>query len=111
MATTALPTRPLRTRSRWVLDYLGSACLGMWVAMSPLLLVGHAFFSSAGVSMVKQFAAPDAELDPLYMSLAGRPGWLAMSALVLHLARTGRLALPVRLPSAQKVHCGLPGRG
>ncbi|MFE4798806.1 type II CAAX prenyl endopeptidase Rce1 family protein [Streptomyces sp. NPDC057908] len=57
-------------------------------------VVGHAFVSSASVSMVREFAEPDAPLEPLHMSLAGWPGWLAMALLVAVLARTGRLALP-----------------
>jgi hypothetical protein len=62
-------------------------------------VVGHAFVSTAGMSMVKEFAAPDAPLDPLEMSLAGWPGWIAMACLVVVLARTGRLTLPDARPA------------
>ncbi|MFF9347503.1 type II CAAX prenyl endopeptidase Rce1 family protein [Streptomyces sp. NPDC014734] len=57
-------------------------------------VVGHAFVSTTSVSMVREFAEADAPLDPLHMSLAGWPGWIALAVLVLFLARTGRLRLP-----------------
>ncbi|MFI9724280.1 CPBP family intramembrane glutamic endopeptidase [Streptomyces sp. NPDC052396] len=54
-------------------------------------VLGHAFVSSVSVRMVKEFADPDATLDPLHMGLAGWPGWIAMGAFVAFLALTGRL--------------------
>lgn len=60
-------------------------------------VIGHAFVSTAGVSMVREFAAPDIKLDPLHMGLFGWPGWIAMGAFVAFLAVTGRLRVP---PSA-----------
>ncbi|MEW2485604.1 CPBP family intramembrane glutamic endopeptidase [Streptomyces sp. NPDC048411] len=62
-------------------------------------VVGHAFVSTVSMSMVKEFAEPDAPLKPLQMSLAGWPGWIAMAALVAFLARTGRLTLPDARPA------------
>ncbi|MGW3074131.1 MULTISPECIES: CPBP family intramembrane glutamic endopeptidase [unclassified Kitasatospora] len=55
-------------------------------------VVAHAFASSMSVSMVREFADPDAELDPLTMSLAGWPGWIVLGGFVAFLASTGRLA-------------------
>ncbi|MFJ7905737.1 CPBP family intramembrane glutamic endopeptidase [Kitasatospora sp. NPDC096204] len=55
-------------------------------------VVAHAFASSMSVSMVREFADPDAELDPLTMSLAGWPGWIVLGGFVAFLACTGRLA-------------------
>ncbi|QTT73600.1 CPBP family intramembrane metalloprotease [Streptomyces mobaraensis NBRC 13819 = DSM 40847] len=54
-------------------------------------VVAHAFVSSLSVGMVKEFADPDAALDPLHMGLTGWPGWIVMAAFVAFLARTGRL--------------------
>ncbi|MFJ6381457.1 CPBP family intramembrane glutamic endopeptidase [Kitasatospora sp. NPDC092039] len=54
-------------------------------------VLAHAFASSMSVSMVREFAAPDAELDPLTMSLAGWPGWIVLGGFVAFLAGTGRL--------------------
>ncbi|MFI6154326.1 CPBP family intramembrane glutamic endopeptidase [Kitasatospora sp. NPDC051170] len=54
-------------------------------------VLAHTFASSMSVSMVREFAAPEAELDPLTMSLAGWPGWIVLGAFVAFLARTGRL--------------------
>ncbi|MFD4655322.1 CPBP family intramembrane glutamic endopeptidase [Kitasatospora sp. NPDC058444] len=54
-------------------------------------VLAHAFASSMSVSMVREFAAPGAELDPLTMSLAGWPGWIVLGGFVAFLARTGRL--------------------
>ena len=54
-------------------------------------VIGHAFVSTVSVSMVKEFAEPDATLDPLRMGLFGWPGWIAMGAFVAFLAVTGRL--------------------
>lgn len=54
-------------------------------------VLAHAFASSMSVSMVREFAAPGAELDPLTMSLAGWPGWIVLGGSVAFLARTGRL--------------------
>lgn len=74
-------------------------------------VVGHAFVSTTSVSMVKHFAEPDAPLNPLQMSLAGWPGWIAMGALVAFLALTGRLALPPpRSTEDKKAGTTEPGR-
>lgn len=54
-------------------------------------VLAHAFASSMSVSMVREFAAPGAELDPLTMSLAGWPGWIVLGGFVVFLAGTGRL--------------------
>ncbi|MFE4394111.1 MULTISPECIES: CPBP family intramembrane glutamic endopeptidase [Streptomycetaceae] len=54
-------------------------------------VLAHAFTSSMSVSMVREFADPDAELDPLTMSLAGWPGWAVLGGFVAFLAFTGRL--------------------
>ncbi|MET8540200.1 CPBP family intramembrane glutamic endopeptidase [Kitasatospora sp. NPDC004799] len=54
-------------------------------------VLAHAFASSMSVSMVREFAEPDAELDPLTMSLAGWPGWIVLGGFVAFLACTGRL--------------------
>lgn len=54
-------------------------------------VVGHAFTSSVSVGMVRQFADPQAELDPLRMALNGWPGWIVLAAFVTFLALTGRL--------------------
>ncbi|MEU3560106.1 CPBP family intramembrane glutamic endopeptidase [Kitasatospora sp. NPDC006786] len=54
-------------------------------------VLAHAFASSMSVSMVREFAAPGAELDPLTMSLAGWPGWIVLGGFVAFLACTGRL--------------------
>ncbi|MER8088722.1 MULTISPECIES: CPBP family intramembrane glutamic endopeptidase [unclassified Streptomyces] len=73
-------------------------------------VIGHAFVSTASVSMVKHFAEPDAPLNPLQMSLAGWPGWIAMGALVAFLALTGRLALPApRSAEGEKAGTTEPG--
>jgi hypothetical protein len=54
-------------------------------------VVGHAFTSSVSVGMVREFADPQAELDPLRMALNGWPGWIVLAAFVTFLALTGRL--------------------
>ncbi len=54
-------------------------------------VLAHTFASSMSVSMVREFADPDAELDPLTMGLGGWPGWIVLGAFVTFLARTGRL--------------------
>ncbi|MFE4518119.1 CPBP family intramembrane glutamic endopeptidase [Kitasatospora sp. NPDC056783] len=54
-------------------------------------VLAHTFTSSMSVSMVREFADPDAELDPLTMSLAGWPGWIVLGAFVAFLGCTGRL--------------------
>ncbi|RCG24648.1 CPBP family intramembrane metalloprotease [Streptomyces reniochalinae] len=54
-------------------------------------VIGHAFVSSVSVGMVKQFADPQAALDPLHMGVAGWPGWIVTGAFVTFLALTGRL--------------------
>ncbi|MEE1773599.1 CPBP family intramembrane metalloprotease [Streptomyces sp. JV185] len=54
-------------------------------------VLGHAFVSSVSVDMVVEFADPEAALDPLHMSMAGWPGWVATGAFVAFLALTGRL--------------------
>ncbi|MFE7592912.1 CPBP family intramembrane glutamic endopeptidase [Kitasatospora sp. NPDC057512] len=54
-------------------------------------VLAHAFTSSVSVSMVREFADPAAELDPLTMSLAGWPGWVVLGGFVAFLASTGRL--------------------
>ncbi|MFB7667114.1 CPBP family intramembrane glutamic endopeptidase [Kitasatospora sp. NPDC056138] len=52
---------------------------------------GHAFASTLGVATLKEFADPDATLDPLTMGLAGWPGWVVTGTFVAFLALTGRL--------------------
>ncbi|MEV5595267.1 CPBP family intramembrane glutamic endopeptidase [Streptomyces sp. NPDC052496] len=69
-------------------------------------VLGHTFVSTAGVGMVKVFAAPDAALDPVHMGLTGWPGWLVMAAFVTFLALTGRLR-----PSAHAREAGGPEWG
>ncbi|MEV5510151.1 CPBP family intramembrane glutamic endopeptidase [Streptomyces orinoci] len=54
-------------------------------------VIGHAFVSSVSVGMVKEFADPDATLDPLHMGITGWPGWIVMGLFVAFLAVTGRL--------------------
>ncbi|WP_223244631.1 CPBP family intramembrane glutamic endopeptidase [Streptomyces sp. CBMA156] len=54
-------------------------------------VLAHTFTSSMSVSMVREFADPGAELDPLTMSLAGWPGWIVLGGFVAFLAFTGRL--------------------
>ncbi|MGW1408539.1 CPBP family intramembrane glutamic endopeptidase [Streptomyces sp. NPDC002403] len=54
-------------------------------------VIGHAFVSSVSVGMVTEFADPEAALDPLHMSMAGWPGWIATGAFVTFLTLTGRL--------------------
>ncbi|WP_229928297.1 CPBP family intramembrane glutamic endopeptidase [Kitasatospora xanthocidica] len=54
-------------------------------------VLAHTFASSMSVSTVKEFADPDAELDPLTMGLGGWPGWIVLGAFVAFLAFTGRL--------------------
>ncbi|MGX5207251.1 CPBP family glutamic-type intramembrane protease [Streptomyces violaceus] len=54
-------------------------------------VIGHAFVSSMSVDMVKQFAPPEAALDPLHMGMAGWPGWIVTGAFVAFLTLTGRL--------------------
>ncbi|MFH8407097.1 CPBP family intramembrane glutamic endopeptidase [Streptomyces sp. NPDC018019] len=54
-------------------------------------VVGHTFVSTASVGMVKEFAAPNAPVDPLHMGMTGWPGWIATGAFVAFLALTGRL--------------------
>ncbi|MFJ9444171.1 CPBP family intramembrane glutamic endopeptidase [Kitasatospora sp. NPDC101235] len=54
-------------------------------------VLAHAFTSSMSVSMVREFADPNADLDPLTMSLAGWPGWIVLGGFVAFLAFTGRL--------------------
>ncbi|MFD8781490.1 CPBP family intramembrane glutamic endopeptidase [Kitasatospora sp. NPDC059599] len=54
-------------------------------------VLAHTFASSMSVSMVKEFADPTAELDPLTMGLGGWPGWIVLGAFVAFLACTGRL--------------------
>ncbi|WP_316524824.1 CPBP family intramembrane glutamic endopeptidase [Kitasatospora brasiliensis] len=54
-------------------------------------VLAHTFTSSMSVSMVREFADPGAELDPLTMSLAGWPGWIVLGAFVAFLGLTGRL--------------------
>ncbi|MFJ8621605.1 CPBP family intramembrane glutamic endopeptidase [Kitasatospora sp. NPDC093550] len=58
-------------------------------------VLAHTFASSMSVSMVKEFAAPGAELDPLTMGLGGWPGWIVLGAFVAFLAFTGRLRTDV----------------
>ncbi|MEU8546496.1 hypothetical protein AB0C81_05760 [Streptomyces roseoverticillatus] len=59
--------------------------------MAVPAVIGHAFISSASVTMVKEFAGPEAALDPLHMGISGWPGWLVMGVFVAFLAPTGRL--------------------
>ncbi|GHF72883.1 hypothetical protein GCM10010218_62600 [Streptomyces mashuensis] len=54
-------------------------------------VVAHAFVSSVSVGMVKEFAGPEAALDPLTMGLTGWPGWVVMGVFTGFLAWTGRL--------------------
>ncbi|MFE6050236.1 CPBP family intramembrane glutamic endopeptidase [Kitasatospora sp. NPDC056446] len=54
-------------------------------------VLAHTFASSMSVSMVKEFAEPDAALDPLTMGLGGWPGWVVLGSFVAFLAFTGRL--------------------
>ncbi|MEV7771158.1 CPBP family intramembrane glutamic endopeptidase [Kitasatospora sp. NPDC086791] len=54
-------------------------------------VLAHTFASSMSVSMVREFADPAAELDPLTMGLGGWPGWIVLGAFVAFLAFTGRL--------------------
>ncbi|MER6139262.1 CPBP family intramembrane glutamic endopeptidase [Streptomyces sparsogenes] len=54
-------------------------------------VIGHAFVSSVSVGMVKEFADPQATLDPLHMGMAGWPGWTVTGAFVAFLTLTGRL--------------------
>ncbi|GAA2282089.1 hypothetical protein GCM10010430_79980 [Kitasatospora cystarginea] len=51
----------------------------------------HAFASTLSVATLKEFADPDATLDPLTMGLAGWPGWAVTGAFVAFLSLTGRL--------------------
>ncbi|WP_063740905.1 MULTISPECIES: CPBP family intramembrane glutamic endopeptidase [unclassified Streptomyces] len=65
-------------------------------------VLAHTFVSTASVGMVKELAAPTAQLDPLNMGLTGWPGWLASGALVAFLALTGRLRIPPRTPASSR---------